>query len=607
MGNIKNQSGGGKKDSLRAETLSLINLHKKIFKKGQINMKKITKILSLLLAAVMALTMSISVTALADGEENYTITIKNETSGYVYSAYQIFDGDLSGSGTNSDPYILSNIVWGSGVDDESTVGSGDDAKTLIQAINAITISETTPFADCKDAAGVAEILATYTDDSELVQKFADVVSLYLSTTAATSSYSTEDSNYTITVTDPGYYLVKNTTVTSDGAYTRFILEVTGDAEVEPKSDVPSVTKKVYEEDYTGTDYGTGYNDVADYDIGDKVPFELIGSLPENLSDYETYKYIFHDTLSTGLTFNDDVVVKVVTGTTETTVASSNYSVKTDDDLTDDCSFEVQFTDILSLKDSDDNSISVTSSSKIYVYYTATLNSDAAIGLDGNTNKVTLEYSNNPNEGGSGDIGTTPEDIVIVFTYKLDVTKVDGEDNTVTLEGAEFVLYKTVTSTDGEGNETTTKYYVKVDSNNKVTGWTTDESEASTLTSDDSGNFSVTGLDDGTYYLEETKAPTGYNLLDDPIKLVIAAATDNGQSWSGKASDALTALTISVDDGEAENGNTDDGTVDLTVENNSGATLPSTGGMGTKIFYTLGGILVVCAGILLIVKRRMRNA
>ena len=126
-----------------------------------------------------------------------------------------------------------------------------------------------------------------------------------------------------------------------------------------------------------------------------------------------------------------------------------------------------------------------------------------------------------------------------------------------------------------------------------------------LTSDENGLFNIAGLDDGTYFLREIQAPNGYNLLENDVKLVITATTANGQDWNGNAADALRGLTIAVNDGEPQPGNTETGIVEVTVENNRGATLPETGGMGTTLFYIIGGLLVVGAGILLVVRIRMK--
>ena len=202
----------------------------------------------------------------------------------------------------------------------------------------------------------------------------------------------------------------------------------------------------------------------------------------------------------------------------------------------------------------------------------------------------------------------------MFTYELDGTKVDGENADTKLEDAQFVLLN--------GGKTVAAMVV----DGKMTGWVKVHSEAAgeeiqmpatyeewverygernvILSSDENGSFNISGLDDGTYYLREIKAPAGYNLLEEDVKVVISAATANGQDWAGDAADAFTALTISVNDAEAVDGALDTGVVNVTVANNQGTTLPETGGIGTTIFYVLGGVLVVGAGVLLVVKRRV---
>ena len=250
------------------------------------------------------------------------------------------------------------------------------------------------------------------------------------------------------------------------------------------------------------------------------------------------------------------------------------------------SFTVSFTDLKTVS-------GVSQGKYIIVEYTATLNQNAEVGLDGNPNVVYLEYSNKPDQSGNGDnTGTTPEDKVIVFTYELDTTKVDGQDNTKRLEGAEFKLH----NADNK--------WAIVDSNNKITGWADAEEGGSTLKSDANGLFKVIGLDDGTYYLKETKAPAGYNLLSSEITVVITATTSNGQTWTdGQASSALTELKVTANN---EPGTVDNnkGIASITVANNKGSTLPETGGMGTTIFYVLGSILVLGAAVLLITRKRM---
>lgn len=544
-------------------------------------MKKVKKLLGLLLAAVMVLAMGVPTFA-ASGD--YTITINNALDGHTYEAYQVFAGDLSENGQT-----LSNVTWGDGV----------DGTAILNALKG-TEEETTAYENCTTAADVAKVLEGYKDEPQAMKDFADIVGQHLTeTTSGTcSEYNREDQSYTISGLAAGYYLVKDKdgSVSGADAYTDFILKVVKNTEATPKSDVPTVEKKVQEDDKYNQDggYGNGYNDVADWNIGDAVPFKLIGTLPTNFADYDAYQYIFHDTLSAGLDLNEGSI-KVYyasnkAGTDKTEISSEKYTVNVPGtEETDKCSFEVAFADLTSVE-------GVTADKYIIVEYTATLNKDAEIGLPGNPNKVYLEFSNNPNSGGEGDTGKTPEDKVIVFTYELDVTKVDGQDADTKLKDAEFKLY------DENGK------YVIVDADGKVTGWADNEAGGSTLKSDENGLFKVSGLDDGTYWLKETKAPDGYNLITDPIKIEIKATTVNDQDWTAMEgpADALTALEIKVTVGSTTtsgNGDTESGIVATDIKNNKGAELPETGGMGTTIFYVLGAILVLGAGGLLIARRR----
>ena len=428
--------------------------------------------------------------------------------------------------------------------------------------------------------------------------------------------------YTICPLPAGYYFVKDKDDSLTGedpdAYTKFILELVQNTTVDPKSDVPSVEKKVQEDDKYNQNggYGQGYNDVADWNIGDTVPFKLIGTIPE-MDGYDTYKYIFHDTLSSGLDLNTDSVKVYVADSKDADLSSltpltagEDYTLNTSP-AESHCSFEVSFSDLKSVEEA-------VSGKYIIVAYTATLNKNAEIGLDGNPNEVYLEFSNNPAQSGDGDHDTdeTPKDEVIVFTYELDTTKVDGAQTETKLPDAQFVLL----------NSAGTKV-AKIDANNKFDGWvdlpegtgtdgtityedwTTYNDNATNkviLTSGEDGLFKVIGLDDGTYKLREIKAPNGYNLLSNDVEVVITATTSNGQDWtSGTASEALTKLEVTADK-QPGTGNVNSGIADITIGNNQGATLPETGGMGTTIFYIVGGILVVGAGVLLITKKRMEK-
>lgn len=525
-------------------------------------MKKMKKVMALLLSLVMVLAMSIATFADGSGStaNTYSLTITNTKEGHKYGVYQIFTGDISGE-LNGEK-VLTNVKYGSNYVPEGKAEGGAVEKAVLDAIT--------------NADAFAQSLVT-----------------------VGSAYKIVDSTAGNTIIDglpAGYYLVKDSNpVTGQDAATRFILQVVGNTSVAVKSDVPTVEKKVKENaknvNPSGTDTDNRipsynvpakYNDVADYNIGDKVPFQLIGTLPSNYDDYATYKYIFHDTLSAGLTYNGDAKVYVLNGTTKTEITDENlFKVAPGVNA-----LTVTFNNLKAVT-------GVNKDSKIIVDYTATLNTAAEIGLPGNPNEVYLEFSNNPNNGGDGETGETPKDKVIVFTYELDVTKIDASPNETKLKDAEFKLHNK------EGN------WVIVDENNKVKEWTNNESQASTLKSGDDGLFKVIGLDDGVYYLKETKAPQHYNLLSNEIELTITATTSNGQAWGGEPGDALTALSIKVGDAtKSVPGNTSTGVVSMNVKNSKGSTLPTTGGMGTTIFYVVGSILVLGAAILLITKKRM---
>lgn len=413
---------------------------------------------------------------------------------------------------------------------------------------------------------------------------------------------------TLSGVDQGYWLIADVTNPEEyDADSLVMLDTAGHQTitVSPKKSTPTVDKKQkVEED---ADYS---DDPVDVNIGDKVYFELTGTLPENLSSYVKYSYQFHDQLSDGLTFNNDVKV---------TIDRKDYtdefviSAKDDDnasDFSDGCNLHISCADLLAIKDQSGTAV-VSKDSKIVVTYTATLNSDAEIGNPGNPNKVKLEYSNNPYDDGTG---KTPDDEVVVFTFGLNVDKVDAATKNeqtsgydTKLKDAEFVLYRVA----ADGSNEYVKYETKTVNDaeqQRVSGWTTDKTKASVLTSDENGNFKLYGLDAGTYYLEETKAPAGFNLLKNPIKIEIKAVYGVNESTGEKAVTELTAVVTVSEEGDSvtNTGNPADGTVSLIVENNSGIELPSTGGMGTTIFYAVGVVLIIGAAVIYLVIRR-KNA
>lgn len=500
-------------------------------------MKKMKKLVSLLLAVVMVLAMTVVVSAEAN---TYSITINNSAEGHTYEAYQIFTGDLSGT-------TLSNIVWGSGISDsgkEALGNAADKAKTLSTEIDA--------------------------------KAFSKEVAPYLSTVAGSANTAT-DGKYVISGLAAGYYLVKDQdgSLTGDNdSYTEYIVKVVSNTTANPKSDVPTVVKKVKDINNSTETALTDWQDSADHDIGDVVPFQLQATLAKNVSSYTTYKVVFHDTLSKGLTYNGDA--KVYIGGTETNGFKVTSTVNADGTTT------------LTVSCDDVKTLGADNSSVITVEYTATLNGNAVLGSAGNPNEVYLEYSNNPNKSESGDneTGNTPKDVVIVFTYKTVINKVtknpdydpevEGSNEYIPLTGAEFTLEKY---------------------NNETSEW-----DAITAVKNTEGTtFTFSGLDDGNYRLTETTTPSGYNTIS-PIEFTVTADHDILSD-----NPALTSLSGDVTTGELNfTSNTTDGSLSADVVNNSGATLPETGGIGTTIFYVLGTILVLAAAILLITRKRMAD-
>lgn len=589
-------------------------------------MKKTRRFASLATAAILAACAVVPATMSAlpvSAADNNAITITNEDGAtHAYEAYQIFKGNYSGK-------VLNDIQWGSGVDGDAVLGE-------LKTTAAFEVGGNNLFKDCTTAEDVADVLGSTTgentrvfaDDEVLAKAFAKVVGNHL-----TAIKSGTGSANGVTDLSDGYYLVQDSAAPTNngggnnsGAMTRYIVKVVGGGEtveLTAKHSAPSVIKKVQENTKAVTatgqafagnanyDVGEKYNDVADYNMGDSVSFKLYGTLPDTYDDYDHYFYQFTDTLATGLTLNvnggtntealdaGDFTVKI-----GDTAVTSGYTVAASGN-----GFTLTFED---LKDSNATNVTATKSSVITVEYTATLNQDAVVGRDGNENAVKLTYSNNPNstKGGKNDTnGETPEDKVVVFTYALDVTKYLGsKDKTANAtEGTQagFKLY----------NADKTKV-ATLDSNNKITGWVAASEGAGTAgtevktTAD--GKFGFIGLDDGVYTLVETTVPAGYNKMADQT-VVISATTTNNQVWTGTASDALTALTLkhkATENADVVYSATDAdkfGTVKDEIINKAGSSLPSTGGIGTTIFYVAGGVLVVGAGVLLITKKRAKDA
>ena len=509
--------------------------------------------LSILLVVMMLFTFVCPVYA-DTSAPTYTITVKNldtdatskPVSGHEYQAYQIFKGDVSGTSPNK--LTLSNIEWGDGI---TSAG-----QTAVESALGT-----------KGAADTAKKLASKDLTKEQMTAFQEAVVKNLSEAKVKNSEYVQSENvYKISV-PAGYYLIRDAADSltgKDQAYTNYLLKVAGNVTVTPKSSKPTVIKKVKDINDSANE-DNDWQDSADYDIGDLVPFRLTATLG-SLQGYQTYQLEFHDTLSSGLTF--EMGEESNSGPDSLQVKVGDRVLKQDIEYTytyekDTGKLTVTIPNVLAY--------GAQEKTQVVVDYKARLNEKAVIGAKGNPNVVYLKYSNNPNS--SSELGKTPEDKVIVFTYQLSVNKTDGEKP---LEGAEFELWKNVKGT-----------WTKVDG---MVGSRGDDLQGKPTI------FTWKGIDDGNYKLVETVAPDGYNKIED-LEFTISATHDRLADDPKLKSVTLKKLT-----GESM-GEEADGLLSMNVVNEQGSILPETGGIGTTVFYVLGGILAVGAIVLLVAKRR----
>lgn len=498
-------------------------------------MKRVKRVLALL--AALALVLAMAVPAFADGANLYTISVPAGSS-HTYKVYQIFTGDYSKEGTTNK---LSNVKWGQNSKnrDEGVDAGGKVSENVLNRLAAVV------------SGSDAEKLA-------VIEEYADLNSKEVATVTHSNSAKVV----------PGYYLFKDTTATAENEV--YITEVVGDVIIKAKnSNVPGFEKKLKDKnDTTDNDFGD-WQDVADHDIGDAIPFKLEGTVPADYTEYTSYYFAFHDEEEAGLTFNSNSV-KVYVDDTE---IKTGFEVKTSNFAQgEDCTFEVIFNDLKQISE-------VHAGSVIRVEYTSTLNPNAVIGGNGNLNKAQLEYSNNPRDTSSKD--KTVWDNVVVFTYQVVVNKyANSVEENNKLPGAEFTLTKKL-------KDGTTK-------------------DIAVAKSKDGVQFIFKGLDDGEYTLTETVTPKGYNTID-PITFNVSA--NHEINWDGKGDRNTLLKSLIGNKGTGEITFTSDkGTGALTTDviNKSGTTLPSTGGMGTTVFYVVGGGLMAVAVVLLVTKKRMEN-
>ena len=539
--------------------------------------KAIKKLLAALLAVAMVCAMAIPAFAYNPGETEEDLNTKHE-----YAAFQIFTGDVKGN--NIDDFKISNAKWGESITNpteflaqltaDSTIGG--EFKTNFTPQEAVAV------------------ISKWGDSDDNSIAFARCVCNYLYSNGDPKPVIQGLHTGGIKVPEPGYYLIVDTSPFDEDdfyhAYNSFLLKVTK-AEyvfnINYKVVKPTVEKKVYDNDnndISSAGNNDGWGSSADHAINEKFQFRLIAKLPASKDNGRAYDYYnkytvrFNDTLSNGITYDrlDSVVINSNGHTYDIPKDSPKYNVDVSH-LESDHSFVVSIPDVKTCVE--DSGLNLNDGATITVTYTAHLNENATVNTAGgpnttdNKNSVFLQYSNNPRISTSLD--HTPESEVCVYTYQLNNTKYRDEDKPGNeLEGAGFRLY----SDEACNNE------IKLKKNNDGT-YSRDFSTGASgveMISDNKGQFNVKGLDAGTYYLKETTPPKDYNACADK-EIVISATHDvNHVSLSGNLSTTI----INKKDG--------------------GITLPSTGGIGTTIFYVVGGGLMVAAIVLLVTKKRMEN-
>ncbi len=468
-------------------------------------MKTMRKLFTVLLALAMTLALAVSAFAADTG----SITITNPQGDHTYTAYKIFDVTYTADGVNYSYTISETDAAFSTVKAYADVAANGLTLTPVANTNKYNVSIGTGFS----AASFAQYLRT------------NVGSLGTGTAFTKVDNTMKASGLTL-----GYYFVSGTS----GAVCE--LATAKDIQIRDKNEVPQIEKTVNDDDGT-------------VEIGQKLTYTITGKVPST-KGYTEFTYQVTDTMTEGLTFNEDV--KVTIGGTDVTAAAT---------ITNNEDGFVASVNMMKYQDQIDKPVVIT--------YTATVNEKAIVN-DKETNTAVLKYSNNPADKDSYDESTVTVD---VFSFNIVINKyATGNENTK-LEGAKFVL---------KNNEG--KYY-KYDAATKAVTWVAAKADATEVSTDANGAARFDGLQAGTYNLEETAAPAGYNQLTKDIIIVLdktGSATINGAASTLEDARSLTAG----------------------VANSTGTVLPETGGTGTVIFVALGALAVICAGVFLVTNKRM---
>lgn len=536
--------------------------------------KTIKKLLAALLAVAMVCAMAIP--AFAD---NYWETEEDLGKNHCYDAFQIFTGDVSDDNT------ISNVAWGSSI--------AHPNEFLAQLTKDSTIGD--KFETSFTPQEAAAVISQWSDSDNNSIAFARCVCNYVYSDGDSTPVLQGGHTNGFKLEEAGYYLIVDTSSFSSDAnndsyhaYNSFLLKVNQKnyhVQITPKVVKPTVKKEVYDND-DGSSSGdnNGWGSSADHAINEEFKFRLIAKLPESENNghaydyYDKYSVIFHDTLSDGITYDrpDSVVIKSNGKTYVIPNDSSKYTIG----LESQNYLVVKIPDVKAC--AKDAGFDLNDGATITVTYTAHLNENAAVnGSAENKNSVRLQYSNNPRPDGEYWGYTpnyTPESEVYVYTYQLNNTKYhDTAEKGNELKDVGFRLYSDADyKNEVELYQDGEFYYPIKDATDK-------NKEAVEMKSAANGQFNVKGLDAGTYYLKETTTPADYNPCDVPPVIIKANHKGNQVDLNGS-------------------------TLSTTIINNKagGITLPSTGGIGTTLFYVVGGGLMVAAIVLLVTKKRMEN-
>lgn len=559
-------------------------------------------------------------TGTADFERgNASITIRGNGGqslrGKIFRIYQLFRAE-NASGGESIQYTLNpnyeksvKIVVGKALNKNATQVTEYEVIDYIQSLNNNQI---------EGADAEQRLEGSYSSYRYFVEKLRNqIVEDQVETDVVTVTETRKDNSIVIGGLDYGYYMADEiSSVNGSHASSSLCIVTTAnpDADMNVKSDYPSVTKKIQEDDKRESIGNDGWNDIADYEIGQTVPYRYESNIP-NINGYNTYYYAWHDRMDEELTFHEDSVNITIYATSSSqskyyTLGRDEFQVFTNPGNEE--TFKIEIKDLKLIVDREFDRKNAMNENvygqKVVLTYEATLNEKAVedTGRPGFENDVRLEFSNDPDSNGEGSTGYTPWDTVVCFTYKLNGLKTN--DQGTKLEGAKFRLY----SDEGLKNEV---YVKKIASGycviNRDLAGNTVPKEAVEMESDQSGNFVIFGLDSGTYYLKETEAPTGYRRLLDPIVLELKAIFTEGRNsymkGDGGTEKILKKLEANVYIKEFLGGaleerhtalvtDNKDGAVNLNIINTAGKKLPVTGS-SAMLFLAGTGIFLLASSII----------